>query len=96
MLRIKDPVRSLAFYRDVLGMTYADVISHDRSMLMPHVSLFHEMPVARGKFTNYFLAYAEPGEVVATDAAELHRQLFGRQGVVELCQCAPPPPVNAN
>lgn len=46
MLRVKDPVKSIAFYRDVLGMTLLRE-SH--------------FPKEKGDFSNYFLAQLPPG-----------------------------------
>jgi len=38
-----------------------------------------------GKFTNYFLAYVKPEEI-PQDPDEKRKFLFGRPGVLELCQ----------
>jgi len=43
------------------------------------------MRMEAGKFTNYFLAYVKPEEI-PQDSEEKRKFLFGRPGVLELCQ----------
>lgn len=47
--------------------------------------LVYEMRMEAGKFTNYFLAYVKPEEI-PQDSEEKRKFLFGRPGVLELCQ----------
>ena len=43
-----------------------------------------------GKFTNYFLGYVKK-EDIPTDPAALYTFMTSRPGILELCQCVPPP-----
>jgi len=61
MLRVKDVDKSLAFYRDLMGM-----------------KLIKEMPMEKGKFTLYFLAYDQAG------APNAGRSQWDREGLLEL------------